>query len=83
MSNREQAQEVQQQINVVLGEVSEVEITLAAAEQADNGEKVRFLRGRLEKLDSQLVSLREEKTLVLRGQQGGEHCSPNYYLPCS
>ncbi len=40
MSSREEAQKVQQQIDVLSGEVSETKIAIAAAEQADNGEKV-------------------------------------------
>ncbi len=81
MLKREEAQKVQQQINVLSGEVSETKIAITAAEQAENGEKVRFLYGRLEKLDSQLVSLREEMNIVLRGQQRGEPRSPYCLAP--
>lgn len=72
MSNREEVQAVQQQIDFVLEEVTEVKVTLAAAEQADNQEKVRHLRSRLEQLEREENNLRELKNLLLTGQQGGE-----------
>ena len=69
MSNQKQIQEVQQQINVVLEEVSEMNITPAAAEHADNGEKVRFLRKRLLQLGGRLEKLDENKNRLLRAQE--------------
>ncbi len=70
-----QLQAVQQQIEDVLGEVSEVKTTLAAAEQAEDGEQVRFLRNRLEQLDRKENNLREKENILLRAQPGGQHCT--------
>lgn len=75
MSSQTQLEKVRQQIEGIAQEVSEVKASLSAAKQAGDGEEVSFLRGRLEKLDSQLVSLREKEILLLRAQQGGGHCS--------
>lgn len=58
MSNREQVQKVQQQMENVLRKASEIEVSLAAAGDA---EEVTFLRNQLEQLHKEKVSLREEK----------------------
>ena len=70
MSNREQVQEVQQQINFVLQKASEMEESL---KKAGDLEEVRYLRTQLVQLYKERVSLREKETLLLRAQQGGEH----------
>ena len=57
MSDQDQVQAVRQQVEVVLEEVPALKTTLAAAEQAHDGEKVKSswrpeeLNGWLEKLD--------------------------------
>ena len=66
-------QEVQQEIKAVLEKVSEVEISLAAAEEAEDMDKVRFLRDRLVQLDRERVALREEKNKFMVIQSGGQH----------
>ncbi|DBB15284.1 TPA: hypothetical protein ACH3X3_003539 [Trebouxia sp. C0006] len=63
-------QEVQQQIMAVVEKVSEMETSLAAAEEAADGDKVRFLRNRLEQLDRKEVMLREEKNKLMDIQSG-------------
>lgn len=75
MSNREQIQDVQQQICSVVQEASEVKVTLAAAEQADTGTEVEHLRKRLERLERKEIVLREKKNLLMKGQQEGEPSS--------
>ena len=75
MSSPTQIENVQQQIEGVAQEVSEVKASLSAAELAGDGDKVSFLRERLTQLDKKEVALREEKNILLRAQQGGEHCS--------
>ena len=58
-------------------EIVEVKQDLALAKQAGNKggeEEVRCLCGRLEKLDSRLLSLQEEKNILLREQGSGNHC---------
>ena len=50
-------QEVQQEIKAVLEKVSEVETSLAAAEEAEDMDKLRFLRDRLVQLDRERVAL--------------------------
>ena len=75
MSSPIQIQKVQQQIEGVAQEVSEVKTSLSAAEQAGDGDKVSFLRIQLEQLYKKEVALHEVKNILLRAQQGGEHCS--------
>ena len=68
---------VRQDIRSAKHEVVEVKQDLAIAKQADNKggkEEVRFLRGRLEKLDSQLLSLNEKENILLRSQAPGKQC---------
>ena len=57
-------------------EIVEVKQNLAAAEQPGNKseEDVKFFRGRLEKLDSQLVSLQEKENILLRSQTPSKPC---------
>ncbi len=57
MASQNQVQEVQQQIEAVVGKVSELETSLAAAEEAADGDKVRFLRNLLEQLYREKVAL--------------------------
>ncbi len=75
-------QEVQQQIMAVVEKVSEMETSLAAAEEAADGDKVRFLRNRLEQLDRKEVMLREEKNKLMDIQSGGQHCFLVSPPPC-
>ncbi|KAL0047993.1 hypothetical protein WJX82_005218 [Trebouxia sp. C0006] len=70
MASQNQVQEVQQQIEAVVGEVSEVKTSLAAAEEAADGDKVRFLRDRLVQLDRERVILREKENKLLVVQSG-------------
>ncbi|KAL0024981.1 hypothetical protein WJX77_008277 [Trebouxia sp. C0004] len=66
-----QSEAVKQDIRGVKDEIVEVKQELAIAKQAGNKgdeEEVRFLRGRLEKLDSQLLSLNEKENILLRRQ---------------
>ncbi len=76
MASQDQLQEVQQQIEAVLEKVSEMETSLAAAEEAADGDKVRFLRNLLEQLYRERVVLREEKNKLMVAQPGGQHCLP-------
>ena len=72
-----QLEAVRQDIHDVKEKIVRIEQNLASAEQAGNKgaeEEVRFLRGRLEKLDSQLLSLNEKENILLRGQASGNHC---------
>ncbi len=68
MSSQTQVENVQQKIEGVAQEVSEVKASLSAAKQAGDGDEVSFLR-------TQLLQLREEKNLLLQAQQGGGRCS--------
>ena len=77
MASQNQLQEVQQEIKAVVGEVSEVKTSLAAAKEAGDGNKDRFLRDRLVQLDSEWVVLREEKNKLNVAQTEGQH-----WLPC-
>lgn len=72
-----QLEAVRQEIRSAKDEIVEVKQELAIAKQAGNkgGEKeVRFLRGRLEKLDSQMLSLNEKENILLRSQAPGKQC---------
>lgn len=71
MASQNQVQEVQQQIEAVVGEVSEVKTSLAAAEEAADGDKVRFLRDRLVQLDRERVVLCEKENKLMVVQSGG------------
>ncbi len=83
MASQNQVQEVQQQIEAVVGEVSEVKTSLAAAEEAADGDKVRFLRDRLVQLDRERVILREKENKLLVVQSGGQHCFHNSFVALS
>ena len=63
------------QIEGVAQEVSELEASLSAAKQAEDGDEVSFLCDRLKQLDKEKVALREKENLLLRAQQGGGNCS--------
>ena len=79
-----QLEAVRQDIRSVKDKIVEIEQELAIAKQAGNKggeEEVRFLRGRLEKLDSQVLSLNsqvlslsEKENILLRRQASGNHC---------
>ena len=75
MSGADHIEGVQQQIADVVRKVSDLEAALSAAKQAGDGDEVSFLRTQLEQLYKERVALREEKNILLRAQQGGEHCS--------
>ena len=86
MASQDQVYAVQQNIRGVVGRVSELEALLKQEGQAGNQQEVKFLQGRLEKLDDQLVSLRrelaslrEEGNLLLQG----EHSFLCHFLPHS
>ncbi|KAA6418757.1 MAG: hypothetical protein FRX49_11245 [Trebouxia sp. A1-2] len=75
-----QLEAVRQEIRSAKDEIVEVKQELAIAKQAGNkgGEKeVRFLRGRLEKLDSQMLSLNEKENILLRSQAPGKFTLKN------
>ena len=65
-----QLEKVRHKIRKAEDEIVEVKQELAIAKQAGNKgeEEVRFLRGRVEKLDSQLLSLNEKENILLRSQ---------------
>ncbi|KAA6429157.1 MAG: hypothetical protein FRX49_00553 [Trebouxia sp. A1-2] len=70
-----QLKAVRQDICSVKDKIMAIEQDLAIANQSGNrgGEvEVNFLHGRLEKLDSQLVSLQEKENILLRGQASVE-----------
>ena len=79
MSSELQLEGVPQQIADVGTEVSDLEASLAGAEQAGDDRKVEFLRDRLKALDQEKVALRQEQVglrdPLLRAQQNGEYCS--------
>ena len=70
-----QLEAVRQQIAGVGRGVSNLEASLAAAEQAGNDLKVEFLRDRLKTMDKKEVALPEQETILLRAQQAGGYCS--------
>ncbi len=72
MTSQPQLQAVQQQIEDVLGKVSEMEKLLAAAKHAGDSDEVTFLRKRLEQLDRERNNLREKENILLRAQPGGQ-----------
>ena len=72
-----QLEAVRQDIRDVKDEIVEVKQELAIAKQAGtkgDEEEVRFLRGRLEKLDSQLLNLQEKENILLRSQAPSKPC---------
>ncbi|KAL3136354.1 hypothetical protein ABBQ38_005616 [Trebouxia sp. C0009 RCD-2024] len=71
MSNREQIQEVQQQIESLMRKASDMEEPLERENQAGNLEEVRYLRTQLTLLYKESICLREKNNLLLRAQQGG------------
>lgn len=68
MSSKDQLEGVQQQ---------NADVLRKASPQAGDEREVILLRHQLEQLDKARVALQEEKALLFRGQQGGEHCSPS------
>ena len=89
MASQDRVHAVQQDIQGVVGRVSELEALLERKGQAGNKEEVKFLQRRLEKLDDQVVSLRRESAnlrehgnLLLRAQ-GGRHSVLCHVLPPS
>lgn len=66
-----QLEAVRQQIAGVGRGVSNLDVSLAAAEQAGNDLKVEFLRDRLQTMDKEKVALRQQETILLRAQQAG------------
>ncbi len=76
MSNEEEVQRVQQQIDNALGKASGMEESLARAKQAKDLDEVQHLRTQLEQLGQlykSRVNLQEKENLLLRAQLGGEH----------
>ncbi len=71
MASQDQLLAVQQDIEGVLGEVSEVKTSLAAAKQAGAQAEVAFLRESLLELRKKENSLHEEKNILMRAQPGG------------
>ena len=72
-----QLEEVRHRIHKAEVEIVEVKQDLAIAKQAGSKggeEEVRFLRGRLDKLDSQLLSLNEKENILLRSQAPSKPC---------
>lgn len=76
MASQAPFQKVQQEIDAVVGEVLAVKGSLAAAEKAGDEDQVRFLRKRLEALDTKEILLREEKK-SMAAQPGGQNCCMN------
>ena len=67
-------QAVQQRIKGVKNEISEVEASLTAAEQAEDVEQVRQLFSQLGPLYRAWVAcLEEKKNLLLQADRAGEH----------
>ena len=82
-----QLEAVQHRIRKAEDEIVEIKQELTIAKQAGNKggeEEVKFLRGRLEKLDSRLLSLQEEKNTLLRSQAPSKPCfsACMYWLTC-
>ena len=73
MLSQTQVENVQQQIEGVVQEISEMKASLSAAKQAGDREEVNFLRIQLEQLYKKEVALRDKENLLLRAQQGGGH----------
>ena len=71
-----QLEAVRQDIRDVKGKIAKTEQKLAAAERAGTKgvEDEKYFRGRLEKLDSQLVSLQEKENILLRSQAPSKPC---------
>ena len=70
-------EEVRHRIRKAEVEIVEVKQELAIAKQAGSKggeEEVRFLRGRLDKLDSQLLSVNEKDNILLRIQAPSKPC---------
>ncbi len=80
MSSHTQLQANQQEIDSVKAKIQHTKQDLATAEQGGDGDRVDFLRRRLEQMDRQLSSLREQQTILLRGQAPGQHCLPCHHL---
>lgn len=80
MSSQTQVQDVQQQIEGVNDEVSEVKASLAAAKKDGDKEEVRSLYTQLEQLYKERVVLRDKENLLLRAQQGGGRLSLSHHV---
>ena len=74
---------MQQQIEAVVGEVSEVKTSLAAAKQAGDDDEVKHLRNLLEQLYRKEVILREKENKLMVVQSGGQHCFHNSFVALS
>ena len=75
MASQDHLQEVQQEIKGVLEKISEMETSLAAAEEAGVVYKVRFLCDRLVQLDRGWVALQEKVNKLMIAQPGvGQPC---------
>lgn len=67
-------QPLHHQIAGVTRKASDLEVSLAAADKAGNGDEVKFLRDQLVQLATERLCLQERMNLLLRAQQGG-YCS--------
>ena len=76
MPSQAPLQEVQQEIQAVVVEVSQVKTSLAAAEEAGDEDELKILRDRLVQLDRKEVVLREKENKLTVAQLGGQHCLP-------
>ncbi len=75
MASQARLQEVQQEIKAVLEKISEMETSLAATEEAEDMDKVRFLRDRLVQLGRGWTTLQEKENKLMVAQPGvGQHC---------
>ena len=75
LTTETQLEGVQQQILDVSRALSNLEASLAAAEQAGNAFKVEFLYKKEVALRQEKVALREQETILLQAQQAGGYCS--------
>jgi len=73
MTSHSQLLAVQQEIASVKADIQQEKQDLATAEQAGDEARVDFLR-------KSLLSLREERIILLRGQASGQHCLPCHPL---
>lgn len=80
MSSQTQVEDVQQQIEGVNHELSEVKASLAAAKTDGDKEEVRSLYPQLEQLYKERVVLRDKENLLLRAQQGGKRLCLSHHV---
>ncbi len=74
MADQDRLQEVQQDIKAVLGQILETQTSLAAAEEAEDMDKVKFLRGWLIQLGTGWIMLQEKDTKLMVAKPGvGQH----------